>query len=207
MKDGNYFDLDVPKPDFFAVKLSSEFRNYLSSLTPEKESVGVLDYDRNYGDIHILIEVMEDVYAIYLKDYNFGHIKPLGECIYEVKCKNNVSNYERNLYAVVLPDLIKKISDGEIDMDKELYDYYHILPDAPFDDSRISDRVTVSEAAKILGVSDSRVKKMVADRVLDGYKRESRVYLSKLDVEQRKEYIEKHGKPTKNNLRKSGDSI
>ena len=118
MKDGNYFDLDVPKPDFFAVKLSSEFRNYLSSLTPEKESVGVLDYDRNYGDIHILIEVMEDVYAIYLKDYNFGHIKPLGECIYEVKCKNNVSNYERNLYAVVLPDLIKKISDGEIDMDK-----------------------------------------------------------------------------------------
>jgi hypothetical protein len=199
MKDGNYFDPDVSRADFFTVKLSSEFRNYLSSLTPEKESVGVLDYDRSYGDIHILVEVMEDVYAIYLKDYNFGHIKPLGECIYEVNCKNNVSDYECYLYEVILPDLIRKISDGEIDMDKEVYDYYHILPDAPFDVSRISDHVTVSEAAKILGVSDSRVKKMVADRVLDGFKRESRVYLSKLDVEQRKEYIEKHGKPTKNN--------
>lgn len=209
MQNGNYFDPDVSKVDFFAVKLSSEFRNYLTSLTPEKERVGALDYDRSYGDIHILIEVMQNVYAIYLKDYNFGHIKPLGECIYEVNCKNTVSDYECYLYEVILPDLIEKISDGELDMDKELYDYYHILPDAyiPFIDSKISDYVTVGEAAKILNVSDSRVKKMVADRVLDGFKRDSRVYLSKLDVVQRKEYIEKYGKPTKSNLRKSGDTI
>ena len=73
-------------------------------------------------------------------------------------------------------------------------------------DSKISNYVTVGEAAKILGVSDSRVKKMVADRVLDGFKRESRVYLSKLDVDQRKEYIERHGKPTKGKLSKGGGS-
>lgn len=39
---------------------------------------------------------------------------------------------------------------------------------------------------------------MVEDRVLDGFKRNNRVHLSKADVEHRKSYIEKHGKPTKN---------
>lgn len=209
MKDGNYFEADVSRTDFYHVKLSSEFREYLSSLTPEKERVSALDYDRSYDDMHILIEVMSGIYATYLKDYNFGYIKPLGECIYELNCKSELLDYECYLYEVILPDLSKRISNGEIDMDKELYDYYHILPDAyiPFIDSKISDYVTVGEAAKILGVSDSRIKKMVADRVLDGFKQDGRIYLSKLDVEQRKDYIEKYGKPTKSSLKNSDDSI
>jgi hypothetical protein len=209
MNENNYFDPDVSRADFFTVKLSSEFRSYLSNLTPEKEGMGVLDYDRSYWDMHILIEVMKDVYAVYLKDYNFGHIKPLGECIYEVNCKCNISDYECYVHEVIVPDLNKKIADGEIDMDKELYDYYHILPDAyiPFIEQQVSDHITVAEAASILEVSDARIKKMVEDRVLDGFKRNNRVYLSKADVENRKAFIDKNGKPTKSSLRKSGDSI
>lgn len=209
MNDFNYFEPRASDADFFTIKLSNEFRTHLSSLTPEKERVGALDYDRTYADMHILIEVMGEVYATYLKDYNFGHIKPLGECIYEVEYKGFVSDYKCHLYEVVLPDLNKKITDGKIDMNKELYDYYHILPDAyiPFIENKIADYITVGEAAKILGVSDSRVKKMVADRVLDGFKRDNRVFLSKLDVEQRKKYIDKHGKPTKSSLRMGGDNI
>lgn len=209
MNSKNYFDGAVTAVDFFSVKLSLEFRDYLSNLTPKKEGLGVLDYDRSYDDMHILIEAMDEVYAVYLKDYNFGYIKPLGECIYEVKCNCKISDCETYTNEVILPDLNRKIENGEIDMDKELYDYYHILPDSyiPFFDSKISNYITVGETAKLLGVSDSRVKKMVADRVLDGFKREGRVYLSKIDVEQRKAYIDKHGKPTKSSLRKSGDSI
>jgi hypothetical protein len=44
--------------------------------------VGVLTYDRSYGDIHILVEFLDGVYVVYLKDNNFEHIKPLGECVY-----------------------------------------------------------------------------------------------------------------------------
>jgi hypothetical protein len=66
----------------------------------------------------------------------------------------------------------------------------------------MGDLIPVGEASVILKVSEARVKKMAEDRVLDGYKRNNRVYVSKADVEQRKAYIEKHGKPTKSSARK-----
>jgi len=147
------FEERISRADFFTVKLSTSFRNYLASLVPQKNNAGVLDYERNYGDIHILIEVMEGVYAVYLKDYNFGHIKPLGECIYEIE-SDDLEDSEQIVYDYVLPDLQRKFECHMIDMDKELYDYYHILPDAyiPFIEGKISDKVTVGEAARILGV-------------------------------------------------------
>ena len=205
MEDIFYFDSQVSKADFFSVELSPQFREHLASLTPQKAESGVLDYDRSYGDIHILIEVIKEMYSIYLKDYNFGHIKPLGECVYEVAKKPDTLEYGYEPIDVVIADLHQKIACGEIDMTKELYDYYHIIPDEfiPFIEGRISDHITVGEAADLLGISDARVKKMVSDRVLDGFKRNGRVYLSKADVERRKDYIDKHGKPTKSSAKKS----
>jgi excisionase family DNA binding protein len=190
----------VSRLDFFSIELATWLREELSSKVPAKESVGVLTYDRTYRDIYVLVEVLQEVYAVYLKDYNFGHIKPLGECVYMLDEQDAVESDEAYLYAQVLPDLSNRISNGEINLDKELYDYYHTLPDEyiPFIEKNLSDHITVAEAAKILGVSDARIKKMVEDRVLDGFKRDKRVYLSKADVEQRKVYIEQHGKPTKN---------
>jgi excisionase family DNA binding protein len=207
MNQMDCFESRVTSADFFTIELSHEFRNHLVSLHPKKEGTGIPNYDRSYGNMHILIEVMNEVYAVYLKDYNFGHIKPLGECIYEVVTENYFADYTQKVSDVILPDLKNKIAFGEIDMDRELYDYYHILPDAyiPFIEDKISDYKTVGEAAKLLGVSDARVKKMVSDRVLDGFKRDGRVYLSKADVEQRKEFIDTHGKPTKSSSRKSGE--
>jgi len=201
------FEDRVTKADFYSVELTNEFRSHLVSLYPKKEDSGVLDYDRSYGDLHILIEVMKDVFAIYLKDYNFGHIKPLGECIYEFTSESNNFDYENMLSNIILPDIQNKIRSGEINIEKEFYDYYHILPDTfiPFIDDKISDHITVGEAAKILNVSDTRVKKMVSDRVLDGFKRDGRVYLSRVDVEQRKAFIDEHGKPTKSSLKKGGE--
>ena len=47
----------------------------------------------------------------------------------------------------------------------------------------------------MLGVSAARVKKMVADRVLDGFKRNGKVWISKAEVQSRIDYIAEHGKP------------
>ena len=56
---------------------------------------------------------------------------------------------------------------------------------------------TVQEAAEMLGVSASRVKKMVADKVIDGFKRDGRVWLSRVAVQRRADYIAEHGRPTR----------
>lgn len=199
MNDYVCFDSSIEKTVFFIVKLSLDFRKSLSSSISNNEKFGLLDYDRSYGDIHILIEVMQEVYAVYLKDYNFGHIKTFGDCIYEFD-DEDVITYDSNLITnLILPDLQKRISSGEINIDRELFDYYHILPDVnnSIIDNKIPDKISVREAAKLLGVSEARVKKMVSDRVLDGFKREGRVFLSLADVEKRKAFIEEFGKPTK----------
>ena len=189
----------VSRLNFFSLELAAWLREEISTKTPVKDIVGALTYDRSYGDIYILVEVLDGVYSVYLKDYNFGHVKPLGECVYILDDQIRVENCEAYLFAQIMPDLSRRILSGEINLDKELYDYYHILPNAyiPFIENNVSDHITVSEAAAILGVSDARIKKMVEDRVLDGFKRDNRVYLSKADVEHRKVFIEKHGKPTK----------
>lgn len=189
----------VSRLDFFSLELATWLRKEISAKTPVKDSIGALSYDRLYSDIHILVEVLEGVYAAYLKDYSFGHIKPLGECVYTLDDQISKNDSVTYLHTQVMPDLNRRILSGEIDLDKELYDYYHILPDSyiPFIENNISDHINVAEAASILGVSNSRIKKMVEDRVLDGFKRDNRVFLSKADVENRKVYIETYGKPTK----------
>lgn len=190
---------NVFKMDFYSMELEDWLREELSAKVPTKEIVGAIQYDRTYGNIHILVEVLLGMYAVYLKDYNFGHIKPLGDCIYELDEKSLIKNSEEYLKKEILPDLSRRILNGEIDLDKELYDYYHVLTNQyiPWMEKKIMEYITVPEAASILGVSQSRVKKMVEDRVLDGFKRDNRVFLSKAHVEQRKAYIEKYGKPTK----------
>ena len=189
----------VSKQNFFSLELSAWLREEISAKAPSKDSLGALTYDRSYGDIYILAEVLDGVYAVYLKDYNFGHIKPLGECVYILEVQIRGEDSEDYLYKQIMPDLSRRILSGEINLDKELYDYYHILPNSyiPFIENNVSDHITVAEAASILGVSDARIKKMVEDRVLDGFKRDNRVYLSKADVEYRQAIIKKHGKPTK----------
>lgn len=116
-------------------------------------------------------------------------------------------NDKSRLLLGVLPDLASRIEAGEIDIRQEVYDYYHRIPNEPIPrvEDRMQELISVKDAAEILGVTNSRVKKMVVDRVIDGFSRNGKLYLSKQGVAERAEYIKKHGRPTRGKAKKKGD--
>lgn len=244
------FDIHVSKCDFYSMSLSNALRQEIVELNERDDRRSALDYDRSLGDLYVIVELMDlDLYWAYLKDYNFGHMKPLGKCIYDFKLPGepempkyyegeeyipaipdfglNEENHPRDedyerkysewretfttterLMLGVLPDLSSRIESGEIDITQEAFDYYHRIPSEPI--PRVKDRmlelISVQEAAKILNVTNSRVKKMVADKVLDGFTRDGKLYLSKQGVVDRSEYIKKHGKPTRGKAKSKGEN-
>lgn len=170
-------------------------------------SKGAVCYEPDYSNMDLLIEDVgeQGVYAVYMKDYGFGYMKPFGECIYDLEEEyveafnaGKVTDSESGIERVLLPYLEEKIVSGEIDLEEEFYGYYHDIPEIkiPGMEKRLNeDLVTVKEASEMLGVSAARVKKMVADRVLDGFKRNGKVWISKAEVQSRIDYIAEHGKP------------
>lgn len=203
---------DLLRLDFYQVDpspfLCSEVPGYDADAPWDDE--GAINYDRTYSTIRILIEDLDRVFAVYLKDYTLGHIRPLGRCIYgyepaDVPDECGYEEYSRiQIRRRILPYLEELCMSGQINLPEEIYDYYHVIPDSKIIniEERLNDLMTVQEAAKMLGVSASRVKKMVADKVLDGFKRDGRVWLSKVAVQRRVDYIAENGKPKRGKARK-----
>ena len=171
----------------------------------EQEECG-FDYKRDYSNLHLLIQDIGDVFALYLKDYEFGYMKPLGMGVFE-----HPTNEE--LLSLRDPDRVKYIRDcvlsgielnlweDDFDLKEEMYGYYHDVPDAdnPLVRQKIdlNSLLSIKEAAAALDVSSARVKKMVADKVLEGFKFEGRLLVSEQSVAKRVKYIKEYGKPTR----------
>lgn len=192
--------------EFHSLALSSYARLAYAggSCDWNDRALGAIDYDRSYEGAQILIEVMTGICAVYLKDYEFGYIKPFGECLYTDEDFEGDGIEDASIEIRAAMKLERDIRSGKIDLRKELFDYYHDIPETAMKilGDSLNDLVTVQEAAEALGVSTARVKKMVSDGVLDGFKCEGRLRISKAAVEHRKSYIAEHGKPTRGKARK-----
>lgn len=196
----------IDKSNFYSMELTSYARLAYAkgSCSWNDRALGAIDYDRSFDGIRILIEDMQDICAVYIKDYGFGYIKPFGACLYTIEdFKDYIEEGTGNAFCLALK-LEEDIRSGTIDLEKELYDYYHELPETAIKilGDSLNDLVTVQEAADALGVSAARVKKMLADGVLDGFKCGGRLKISKAAVEDRIRYIAEHGKPTRGKARK-----
>ena len=168
------------------------------------KAAGAIDYDRSYDGMRILVESMGDICAVYMKDYAFGYIRPFGECVYALEDMADGSNEDSPIEALMAMKIEEDVRSGVIDLERELHDYYHELPEAAIKilGDSLNDLVSVQEAARLLGVSAARVKKMLADGVLDGFKCDGRLKVSKAAVDERIAYIAQHGKPTRGKSRK-----
>ena len=196
----------IDKSNFFSMELTSYARLAYAkgSCNWNDRALGAIDYDRSFDGIRILIEDMDSICAVYIKDYEFGYIKPFGECLYAVEdFEDYIEGDADNAFCLALK-LEEDIRSGAIDLEKELYNYYHELPETAIKilGDFLNDLVTVQEAAEALGVSAARVKKMLADGVLDGFKCGGRLKISKAAVEDRVRYIAEHGKPTRGKAKK-----
>ncbi|MBR0406251.1 MAG: helix-turn-helix domain-containing protein [Eggerthellaceae bacterium] len=196
----------INRCDFHSMELTSYARLAYGkgSCSWNERALGAIDYDRSFDDIRILVEDMGDICAVYIKDYGFGYIKPFGECLYALEDFEEYADEEAGNVLRLSLKLEDDIRSGVIDLEKELYDYYHELPETAIKilGDSLNDLVTVQEAADALGVSAARVKRMLADGVLDGFKCGGRLKISKAAVEDRIRYIAEHGKPTRGKARK-----
>lgn len=199
------------KLDFYEVDFTEYARLYLAEgqLSAEQSpSKSGLDYCRDYSNIELLIQDINNdgLFALYLKDYEFGFVKPLGSCIYEIGFtdetrmlyKNEPDRFIRD-YALAEFELI--LFENGIDLKQELFDYYHALPDIshPLLSKKVhkEDFLTAKAASEKLGVSIPRVTKMVEEQSIDGYKFGGRLFITVSSVENRIRYIKEHGKPTR----------
>lgn len=217
------FEPHIDETVFYSFNLSKAFRNEIADSNEACDHRSALAYDHSFGEIHVFIEMIDtDFYWAYLKDYCFGHMKPLGQCIYTYEMPGNFerltplnenrveADRDENFYDAdrllngILPDLAHRIESGEIDIRRELHDYYHNIPDEPIPtvNRRMLELVSVKEASKLLEVTPSRIKKMVVDEILDGFKKDGKIYLSKQGVLDRRDYIKTHGKPTRGKSKK-----
>lgn len=197
--------------DFYSLELTSFARLGLANGDPEgTDTLGAVGYDHSYDNMHILVEVMMGVCAVYIKDYSFGYIKPFGDCVYDFCGGAGLMKIdpEEFLEELIIPKLELDILEGKIDLAKELYDYYHRIPagNNPYTKFHIdeSDFMSVQDAAKALDITEGRVKKLISERTLDGYKigDDRALWLSREQVRARIDYIAKHGKPTRGKARK-----
>lgn len=155
-------------------------------------------YNDSYPTLYIILQDMGfGTYWAFLRDYEIGYIKELGTGVYlydEEKLKTSLS-----FVKIAGIDLARRVDAGEIDLDQEIYDYYHVLPPKMKVNMVYSGSViSVADAANQLGCSASRVKKMAEDRMIEAYRIGGDVLITQESVDSRIAYIEKHGKPTKN---------
>ncbi len=212
-EEGSLLDKSTfTKLDFYEVEFTELARLAIAEgeyLAANRQGGG-FDYLKDYSNLKLLIQDMGDVLALYLKDYEFGYMKPLGLGIYnyplsaellELDESNRADFIKENVLLSIENDLWE---DG-FNLKDELYDYYHEIPDikSPLIKQRVNfdDLLSVKGAASKLEVSDARVKKMVADKLLDGYKFDGKLLITKSSVDKRIKYIKEHGKPTRSKKR------
>lgn len=209
-EEGNLLDRSsFRKLDFYEVEFTELARLAIAegqySIDDEPQAREI-DYMRDYSDLRLLIQDMGDIFALYLKDYAFGYIKPLGMCVYEYPLSPELLEFDESKRTDFIKESIllcieNDLWEESLDLKGELYNYYHDIPDidSPFIQKRmdLGGLLSVKEAAERLGVTQTRVKKMVQDRQLDGYKYGNKLLISESSVMSRVEYIEKYGKPTR----------
>ncbi|MEE0706546.1 MAG: helix-turn-helix domain-containing protein [Adlercreutzia sp.] len=197
------------KLDFYEVDFTELARlaiaggQYLAGGAPVDRAV---DYMADYSDLKLLIQDMGDIFALYLKDYSFGYIKPLGMCVYEYPLSAELVELDESKRADFIKESIllcieNDLWEEDFDLKGELYGYYHDIPDmsSPLIEQKMNfdGLLSVKEVADMLDVSAARVKKMCADKLLDGYKFHGKLLISQSSVKRRIEYIEEHGLPTR----------
>lgn len=214
VESGSLLDRDTfRKLEFYEVEFTEFARLYLAEgeyLPEDTITEYDVDYPKDYSNLRLLIQDVSHpmgeygLFALYLKDYEFGLITPVGICTYPYpfdketwkQYKQNPANFIRDY---VLLELEVQFWDDDFDLKQELYDYYHNLPDVhnPMLEQQTNlDRlISVKETSEILGVSVPRVMKMIEEKSIDGYRFGGKLLVTKSSIDQRLEYIKEHGKP------------
>lgn len=204
---------------FASVKLTEEAKKRVLESLPDavtSAATGAIDYERRLDNIEILVDCWGENYLAYLRDNEIGIIKPLAECFFfPLEWEGVISgeedtpnfNFDANCMEGALYDLDMRIRFGYADLIRSINEYYYEIPDfawlqASHDEDHPA--VPISMAAEMIGVSESRVKKMVQDGVLDGYKRDGRVYVYEEAIEKRMAFLEVFGRPTRGKAIKRG---
>lgn len=203
------------KLDFYEVEFTEYARLYLAEGEYAEDGSprgNEVDYLKDYSGLRLLIQDISDslreygLFALYLKDYEFGLINPLGLCIYPFNFDNDSwslykENPERFILEHVLLHFETEFWEDDFDLKQELFDYYHNMPDVynPLlkNKTDLDGFITAKEAANLLGVSIPRIIKMIEERSIEGYKFAGKLLITRSSVNNRLEYIKKHGKPTR----------
>lgn len=216
VEDGELLDRDsFRKLDFYEVDFTEYARLYLAEgqYSPEGQPAGNdVDYLKDYSGIKLLIQDVsmpfgdEGLFALYLKDYEFGFINPLGVCIYPFDFTDGSralydEDPEKFIRDHVLLHFESEFWEEDFDLKQELFDYYHNLPDVHHpmlaNKADLDGLLTAKAVSEKLGVSIPRVMKMVEEGSIDGYKFGGKLLITQSSVDQRIRYIEEHGKPTR----------
>ena len=216
VEEGALLDKDtLRKLDFYEVEFTEYARLYLAEgeysadRSPRGEDV---DYFKDYSGLKLLIQDVsmpfgdEGLFALYLKDYEFGFINPLGVCVYPFDfAGNDRQQYdedpEKFIREHVLLHFESEFWEDDFDLKQELFGYYHNLPDVhhPLLENKadLNGLLTAKAVSEKLGVSIPRVMKMVEEGSMDGYKFGGKLLITQSSVDRRIRYIEEHGKPTR----------
>lgn len=155
-------------------------------------------YDDSYKDIRAVFLVAEksDGYWVYIRDSKLGYMKMVLNGFYNYDPRLNYDTEFPDVRATI--DFSDRLGSGEINLDDELYDYYHTLPDN-VDIKMVfaGDVVSISEAAKILGCSGSRANMMVQTRKLEGFKQNGEIHVTCESIKGRQIYTEQNKKPSR----------
>lgn len=215
-ENGDLLDKNTfSKLDFYEVEFTEFARLYLAEgkYSPCKASHGgEVDYLRDYSGLRLLIQDLSDpsekrwLFALYLKDYEFGFVDPLGICTYPLDFSDESwEQYRENpqefLREHVLLEFEVEFWEDDFDLKKQFFDYYHNLPDvhSPMVSGWADPEglITAKEASERLGLSIPRVMKMVEEKSIDGYRFGGKLLIAQSSVDARLRYIKEHGKPTR----------
>lgn len=203
------------KLDFYEAEFTEYARLYLAEgrYSPEEPNdLDDIDYSRDYSGIRLLIQDVsmpfgdEGLFALYLKDYEFGLINPLGVCVYPFDFIDGSrelydENPESFLRDHVLAHFESEFWEEEFNLKQELFDYYHNLPDVHHpllaNKTDMDGLLTAKVASERLGVSIPRIMKMVEEGSIDGYRFGGKLLITQSSIDQRLRYIAEHGKPTR----------
>lgn len=203
------------KLDFYEVEFTEYARLYLAEGEYMEDGIhrgNEVDYLKDYSGLRLLIQDVSDplsecgLFALYLKDYEFGLINTLGLCVYPFDFDDDSwSLYKEDPEKFILEHVLLHFEtefwDNDFDLKQELFDYYHNMPDvhSPLlkNKTDLDGLITAKEAAKLLGVSIPRIIKMIEERSIDGYKFAGKLLITRSSVDNRLDYIKEHGKPTR----------
>ena len=113
--------------EMVSLTFAEEYLRPLPSYGKIPEGYEGYPYDATYGQLNLFVEnIGPGFYHVSLRDYSCGWTRDLGEGTYDYDYEEHPgwSDIER-----ILTDLQRRIAGGEIDLDKELMEYYTVVDD------------------------------------------------------------------------------